>query len=313
MALNRFHLSGPSIEVLRRQVRAEYGPEAVIVRAEAVTVGGLGGFLARHHYEVTVELPDAAAPSTDPLPVVKRTGIAALLADADTAEAALNAVPVSTESGEFSSFLKDLESAVDPAAGAAGSTPATAAAGAHRPPWPLDGPGDLIVVAGPGRDALEAGRSLLAPAAPAALLTAGALRVEGLAHVADRRAATEARAAGVLAGAPVVVAFGLGYPSEAFVHLPALALVGFDQLWLAVDATRKHGDTVSWVEAVEAVAEPDAVAAFSRRDTATPDTVQALRFPVSWVDDAPEVPARPAGPSSAAHQTAVFPPTRIQR
>ena len=308
MALNRFHLSGPSIEALRRQVRAEYGPEAVIVRAEAVTVGGLGGFLARHHYEVTVELPDAAAPSTDPLPVVKRTGIAALLADADTAEAALNAVPVSTESGEFSSFLKDLESAVDPAAGAGGPT-----AAAHRLPRPLDGPGDLIVVAGPGRDALEAGRSLLAPGAPAALLTAGALRVEGLAHVADRRAATEARAGGVLAGAPVVVAFGLGYPSEAFVHLPALALVGFDQLWLAVDATRKHGDTVAWVEAVEAVAEPDAVAAFSRRDTATPETVQALRFPVSWVDDVPEVPARPAGPSPAAHPTAVFPPTRIQR
>ncbi len=313
MALNRFHLSGPSIEALRRQVRAEYGPEAVIVRAEAVTVGGLGGFLARHHYEVTVELPDAAAPSTDPLPVVKRTGIAALLADADTAEAALNAVPVSTESGEFSSFLKDLESAVDPAAGAAGSTAATAAAGATRSPRPLDGPGDLIVVAGPGRDALEAGRSLLAPAAPAALLTAGALRVEGLAHVADRRAATEARAAGVLAGAPVVLAFGLGHPSEAFVHLPALALVGFDQLWLAVDATRKHGDTVSWVEAVEAVAEPDAVAAFSRRDTATPETVQALRFPVSWVDDAPEVPARSAGLPPAAHPAAVFPPTRIQR
>ncbi|WP_294570453.1 hypothetical protein [uncultured Arthrobacter sp.] len=308
MALNRFHLSGPSIEALRRQVRAEYGPEAVIVRAEAVTVGGLGGFLARHHYEVTVELPDAAAPSTDPLPVVKRTGIAALLADADTAEAALNAVPVSTESGEFSSFLKDLESAVDPAAGAGGPT-----AAAHRLPRPLDGPGDLIVVAGPGRDALEAGRSLLAPGAPAALLTAGALRVEGLAHVADRRAATEARAGGVLAGAPVVVAFGLGYPSEAFVHLPALALVGFDQLWLAVDATRKHGDTVAWVEAVEAVAEPDAVAAFSHRDTATPETVQALRFPVSWVDDVPEVPARPAGPSPAAHPTAVFPPTRIQR
>ncbi len=316
MALNRFHLSGPSIEVLRRQVRAEYGPEAVIVRAEAVTVGGLGGFLARHHYEVTVELPDAAAPSTDPLPVVKRTGIAALLADADTAEAALNAVPVSTESGEFSTFLKDLESAVDPsasAAGAAGATGATAAAGAHRSPRPLDGPGDLIVVAGPGRDALEAGRSLLAPAAPVALLTAGALRVEGLAHVADRRAATEARAAGVLAGAPVVVAFGLGYPSEAFVHLPALTLVGFDQLWLAVDATRKHGDTVSWVEAVEAVAEPDAVAAFSRRDTATPETVQALRFPVSWVDDAPEVPARPADPSPSTRQAAVYPPTRIQR
>ncbi|MHA7264729.1 hypothetical protein ACX80W_16185, partial [Arthrobacter sp. TMN-37] len=125
MALNRFHLSGPSIEGLRQQVRAEYGPEAVIVRAEAVTVGGLGGFLARHHYEVTVELPDAAAPSTDPLPVVKRTGIAALLAEADTAEAALNAAPVSTESGEFTSFLKDLESAVDPAAGGGGVGPPT--------------------------------------------------------------------------------------------------------------------------------------------------------------------------------------------
>ncbi|MHA7262095.1 hypothetical protein ACX80W_02710, partial [Arthrobacter sp. TMN-37] len=200
--------------------------------------------------------------------------------------------------------LKDLTSSATPPAAVTAPPPL---------PQPLGGPGDLIVVAGPGRDALEAGGSLLAPAAPAALLTAGALRADGLAHVADRRAATEARAAGVLAGAPVVLAFGLGHPSEAFAHVPALALLGFDQLWLAVDATRKHEDTVSWVEAVEAVAEPDAVAAFSRRDTATPETVQALRFPVSWVDAAPGAPPGPAGPAPSAARAVVFPSTQMKR
>ncbi len=301
MALNRFHLSGPSIEALRQQARAQYGPEAVIVRAEAVTVGGLGGFLARHHYEVTVEVPDAGAPSTDPLPVIARTGIAALLAEADTAEAAINATTVSTESGAFSSFLEDLEAAVDPPA-----DPSAGAQAGSRTPQPLTRPGDLVIVAGPNQDALEAGRTLQCRAGSTALLTAGALAVNGLARVADRRGATEARAAGVLAGEPVVVAFGLGAPSEAFAHLPALGLLGPDQLWLAVDATRKHEVTVAWVEAVEAVAEAYAVAAFSRRDTATPETVNALRLPVSWLEADPAEPSAPPLP-------AAFPQTPTKR
>ena len=71
-----------------------------------------------------------------------------------------------------------------------------------------------------------------------------------------------------------------------------------------MDATRKHEVTVAWVEAVEAVAEVHAVAAFSRRDTATPETVDALRLPVSWLEPDPEPPASPP---------AAFPSTPTRR
>ncbi len=40
------------------RVREEMGPDATIVRAERVRTGGIAGFFAREHYELTVEVPD---------------------------------------------------------------------------------------------------------------------------------------------------------------------------------------------------------------------------------------------------------------
>ena len=68
----------------------EHGPAARIVAAERITVGGLAGFFAKRHFEVSVEV---GAPSTTGSRVVidapARAGIAALLADAEEQEAAL--------------------------------------------------------------------------------------------------------------------------------------------------------------------------------------------------------------------------------
>ena len=86
MEPRRFQLEGPSLDALKAQVLAEHGPRARIIAAEKVTVGGIGGFLARHHYEVTVELPPRgrrAAPVDADLP--SRAGIGALLARAEEA------------------------------------------------------------------------------------------------------------------------------------------------------------------------------------------------------------------------------------
>jgi hypothetical protein len=84
---------------LQAQVAAEHGPDARIIAADKVTVGGIRGFFAREHFEVTVEVraTDAAARGTRrgrrahaQLDTQARLGIAALLDDAEAAEARVN-------------------------------------------------------------------------------------------------------------------------------------------------------------------------------------------------------------------------------
>jgi hypothetical protein len=112
--LKRFQLEGHSIAELQARVIAEHGPGARIVAAEKVTVGGIRGFFARQHVEVTVEIRAADAPAVGTrrgrraharLDTQARLGIAALLDDAEEAEARVNgrsvsvAGPVSAGSG----------------------------------------------------------------------------------------------------------------------------------------------------------------------------------------------------------------------
>lgn len=117
MELKRFQLEGHSIAELQARVIAEHGPGARIVAAEKVTVGGIRGFFARQHVEVTVEIQAADAPAAGTrrgrraharLDTQARLGIAALLDDAEEAEARVNgrsvllAGPVSAGSGSGS-------------------------------------------------------------------------------------------------------------------------------------------------------------------------------------------------------------------
>jgi hypothetical protein len=55
----RVLLEGPAIEPLLAQVRDEYGSSVRIISADKVRSGGFGGFFAKQHYELSVEVPDA--------------------------------------------------------------------------------------------------------------------------------------------------------------------------------------------------------------------------------------------------------------
>jgi hypothetical protein len=129
----RLLLEGPAIEPLLARVRAEHGPTARIVNAERVRSGGVGGFFAKEHFEVTVEVDDdtptptpardhaevpapAPAPTPEPNPTrdsAEVTGLDALVAAAEQAERddVPPHRPISTESTAFDSVLKALRTA----------------------------------------------------------------------------------------------------------------------------------------------------------------------------------------------------------
>ena len=58
MVPTRVLLEGPAIEPLLAQVRDEYGSRVRIISADKVRSGGVGGFFAKQHYELSVEVPD---------------------------------------------------------------------------------------------------------------------------------------------------------------------------------------------------------------------------------------------------------------
>lgn len=287
----RLQLRGETLEGLEWRVFNEYPQGSRIVAAEKVTEGGIAGFLARHFYEVTVEVPDApviagsveeAAPSRHSAshPVPLRSGVAALLADADDAEAAMHAtkvpaaVPaVSTTSRVFDELLEALAATSrDESPGEAG----------RAVPEPLDGPGDVVLVIGLANDALATARSMAAATTRSVVKTAGSLRVNGIEHIVSRQSLTSVRAAGVIAGEPVFVAFGLG--PDGSLQAAALTDLPADQVWVVVDATRKSTDTSVWVRKAGWSTTIHALAVVGSQDTLSPHTVNDLDLPIGWVD-----------------------------
>ncbi len=61
----RVLLEGPAIEPLLAQVRDEYGSRVRIISADKVRSGGVGGFFAKQHYELSVEVPDTTEDRND--------------------------------------------------------------------------------------------------------------------------------------------------------------------------------------------------------------------------------------------------------
>lgn len=88
----RLLLDGEDLAGLMLRVRTEMGPGAVVVKAERVRTGGVAGFFAKEHYELTVEVPEPQARPPRRLPVrpagraASPAGISALLDAADAAE-----------------------------------------------------------------------------------------------------------------------------------------------------------------------------------------------------------------------------------
>ena len=338
MEPRRFQLEGPSLDALKAKVFAEHGPRARIIAAEKVTVGGIGGFLSRQHYEVTVELPPRGrrrAPVEPDLPgrTSSKAGIAALLEEAERAESGLRpASPsVSTGSHAFAELMENLSASTGapppapapaPAAPAVPVIPAAAEPAAavqvplnriqldavypgpanepgrsamHPAPAPLTGAGDLVMVVGLGEDPLEVCRSMAdhAGSGPAAVRVAGVLETDGVGRAADRRAVATARAAGVMSGHSVFLAYGLGRSgTEMGRHSTLISALAADQVWVVVDAGRKPEDTAAWVGAVRNAAVVDAAAVEGIDTTGTPQTVNLLGLPIGWLDGGPSpVPA----------------------
>ncbi|NUU31211.1 hypothetical protein [Arthrobacter sp. C9C5] len=260
----------------------------------------------------------AAAPGHE----LQGDAIAALLAEADAAELTLHrtgAPGVSTGSPDFAELLDQLGSGLRPtSAGAGQPDPARAerpgngvgerSAPAHNQaapspsvrstalapvpvrsavPVPLSGTGDLVVLVGLGDDAMDTALAMSIAAGGADVRTAGELSAYGHLHLDGRQSATAARAHAVETEQTVLAAFGLGKARNTLARLQAISALSPDQLWVVVDAGRKHEDTARWVGLLRARLEVAAVAVVGAADTGTPESVEALGLPVGWIDGRP--------------------------
>ena len=288
---NRYRLEGSSLDELNARVLAEHGPTATVVAVNTKTTGGVAGFFAQRSYEVEVEVPDRGASDAHVFESGARSGLAALLDEADALEAEVpvfaarapqpaplhyEQVPrLSTTSANFDSIMADLS------VNTAQILP-TVEGPAVFPRAPLAGAGDMIAVIGLGTDPLDVARDMSAALGRRALHVAGTVLDDGLYRLTDRRMVVAARAAGVREEHPVFVALGLpriGFDDDAAF---ALHLIQADQVWVVVDVGRKPADTERWVRAVQAIVPVDAVAVVGSAATTTPNTVHDLGLQVGW-------------------------------
>ncbi|GAA4138815.1 hypothetical protein [Leifsonia shinshuensis] len=190
---------------------------------------------------------------------------------ADPSEGASSALPEAVE-GAHVPF-----DAAPGGEGAHATPPETARDGVLRRAAParLRGKGDLTLVVGLGSDAADAAR-VLAASVDAEVLPVG-----------DRREALAARAEGVRQERPIVGVVELPRVDAVPALAAALASIAPDQVWAAVDASRKLDDTAVWVRAVDAVLAVDGLAARNGALTATPWAVGALGLPLLWLDTPP--------------------------
>lgn len=275
MPSTRLRLEPKELRGAAARVRAEYGPEARIVAADEIRVGGIAGFFARRMYELTIEHPGGWTPPVAPL-----SGIEALLAEAEREESALpsalpaDAPPVSTNTDSFSNVLGSLTATV-------GVTLA------EEPPHPSRfraEPGALLAIAGLHEDALRVAADVAAGIPGAQLAIAGDLG-GGAPRVDDRRGATALRARAVELGSVAIVAIGLGAGGPlAEANASRVGLLGADATWVAVDATRKHDDTARWVAAVRAAVPVREMAVLDAAQTESPESVHDLGLRQAWPD-----------------------------
>lgn len=312
-------LEGDSLAEIQRRAAAEHGPDARLISAEKVTVGGIGRFMAKSHYEVVVEVPESAVPqqtaTTSGQESAQRgSGLAALLDAADSAELRDSGLESphtlappsrrgrrtrSMDSSEFAKVLDSQAFAIEPANGRRAaarveearkrSRTAVAAVSANlnqktMVPTLLSGEGDLIVVVGPHTDALLASARITGGTYLRRNAGELAQDLDPIASsrrpITDRRGVLRARATAVEQDAALLVALALGPPEERAEQLALIPVLEADQLWAAVDATRKPEDTAAWVQPLAAVRPVDGVLCLNAGYTSTPHTVHALGLPV---------------------------------
>lgn len=311
MPRHRLRLEVPTANDLPAAVAAQFGPEAEIVAAERVTVGGFRGFLAKQHFEVTLVVPDSPRAGGHVFDSTARAGIEALLADADDSEAqfhrsaaphagARRGVPPvgAAAASPFGAATSDaIVPAPPPPAVSTGSAAfddlmaslaftvrAPIAPRKQAPAW-MARPGDLVVIVGLDEDSVRVARQVAAELAACVAFSDG-LGPEGVVRVEDRRTAMETRSAGVLTGTGTVVAARWsphGRDEERFAR--TMRGMAADQVWVAVDARRKSEDTALWVGRLQAIVPVAGIAVLGREGTATPESVEDLGLPTGWVED----------------------------
>ncbi len=307
---------------------AASGPSGGPLGETTAGTGSAGNAPGTGKYDAGTASAPAAAPSPHlPSHHLQGAAIAALLEEADAAELSLHrpaAAGVSTESRDFAEILEQLGAGLrTPAEPAAASNPARpvaaaepvsvepgptavsnpsaeppaasnaarlASAAAPGVPAPLTGAGDLVVLVGLGEDAMDAALAISMAAGGADVRTAGELSAYGHLHVDGRQNATAARAHAVVTERTVLVAFGLGKARNALARVQSVAALSADQVWVVVDAGRKHEDTARWVGVLSAQLNVTAVAVVGAAETGSPESVNGLGLPVGWID------GRPAGP-----------------
>lgn len=305
MPPTRLQRNGATLDEVRDAVRAEFGAGARIVAAERVTTPGIGGLFRKAHVEATVEVP---APDEVPTArvaiadgVVKRVGIAALLADAEAAEARI-AGGDGTTATRADAFASVLDGFV--ADGITGSAPRPTRAPTDASELEQGGARLQAVTELPGgagllldtRDALSVARTSAPagrPAAPAVRSADGDLvllvgrpnDVDAAAGIfatryalratdaADRRSGILARAEGVRDGRALL---GVAAWDDA-ATVEGLAP---DQVWVVVDVGRKPADSAAMLAAVAGRTRVAGVVAIGAGETATPESVHLLGLPV---------------------------------
>ncbi|WP_139201843.1 hypothetical protein [Curtobacterium sp. MCBA15_016] len=318
MPPTRLQRNGATLDELRDAVRSEFGPGARIVAAERVTTPGIGGLFRKAHVEATVEVPGPDDVPTARVAIadspVQRAGIAALLADAEAAEARI-AGHDGTASTRADAFASVLDGFV--ADGITGSAPrptrALPEAGAEEQGGSrlLDVPGPSAVPVAsvvPGPSVVPGGTARLvddvmaeqlvaatAPTRPApsvrsadgdlVLLVGRPNDVDAAAGIFATRHAlrpTDAadRRSGILARAEGVRDGYALLAVAAWDDVATAAGLAPDQVWVVVDVGRKHEDSVRMLAAVADRAHVAGVVAIGAGETATPESVHLLGVPV---------------------------------
>jgi hypothetical protein len=315
--------SGATLESLRDAVRAEFGAGARIVAAERVTTPGFGGLFRKAHVEATVEVPEPGDQPTARVVIadspVQRVGIAALLADAEAAEARIAGTDGTraTRADAFASVLDgfqadgitpsaprptraqaepDVPVGVDPRLQAAVDAQTVAVA------QPV-AVAQTVVDAQPVVETRSGGpsRVLDAPSpAPVARSTAPAVRsadgdlvllvgrpndvdaAAGLFAVRHALRPTDAadRRAAILARADGVRDGHAVLAVAAWDDRATGDALQADQVWVVVDVGRKPADSAAMVSAVASRLPVVGVVAIGAGETATPESVDLLGLPV---------------------------------
>ena len=128
-----------------------------------------------------------------------------------------------------------------------------------------------MLLVGLRTDALRVAHSLSGRFGPAAVCVGGTITLKSALTVSDRRSAAHARADGVQNGCSVFVAYGVEPGTDV---AAAVRDIGADQVWVVVDAGRKHEDTRLWVQNLASMVHVHAVAAFGLATTLTPESVR---------------------------------------